>query len=1384
MNKYIVIIFLILSLAAAIPIMSTSFYTPNIPIVAAPFPHISLFHIYQDPINIILRWVNSTIFTKFHLQQLLWSASNTYAPIYMNAPSLPKSTVHAPGPPGIGSGDLYPIITYISPTIASLLGGGYEYTTSFGLYDIQPILGNRDYSIAYRSSDMAFGSNITRAGFVIQEDSGGPWVLLVGVSTTPTVTSTTTSFKSVWTVTKNSLTIGTATLNIVFSRNAAPEVTVNFTKTANWAGQGMKDFRWVWVIIPSVGYDTFTYQLPNPVNCTPALDAQGNQLYDSNGNPEFLYATYQQCTGYIDPIHTYTITQLAQGNDNVTVGQFSRAQFTGAKNWHTDWTQEGAKSVVLIKSNQLTGDPAIAIIFTTNQSTVDPSIANDTSCTASGSGTGSTGITCNLVHAANVFIYVAVMLNDSVTNSGTVSGVTVGGFTALSGNGPNGSTSSVEAYDWLFYSPYSATDAILAKFSGDTNNAEAMVAASFTGTRNTLPFLNSGANQALASSTSTSVATSAGETNRRLINTVFTATNASITKGASQTEIAQVNNTGSNNNASIELNYQDAGAATTLTSSWSGAANHFAYAHAILPATQIITDSNGSFTTSVGTGNINASTSGTIATIGHNANSVCVVVVGLLDTSSQTVSSVVGATSGAFIQLTTVTNGTSVSVDVWYIYDTGTATGTITVSTSASVSGDMDAACFANAKGVQLFEGKVAATGTSGTASVTVNAGTANRRILLGDAFAAAVSPAGSQGVDLEATNANSIGVNLNYLDASSQQTMSATDSSVAWAAIGVALLPFPITQDSTASSSCSATSASSATTTCTISYAANTLITVFAGNAGADTVSSLTVNGNTATQVATKTQTTIASVALFYYYSTTSASGVSVTANWSSHNTNESIAAVSWVGTRSSAPFFNSQTSIGAATATTDNTTSPPSGEINRTLIKGLETSAANTFVPTQNANNPAFDLLQVSGNSNSFDVMANNSASKPSNFKATWGTSANYANLVVAILPPKQVVVDGNTTTGTSGATNVSCSNNVASSATVTCALPSHDANVLVVVVPVLVNAASQTVSSVKIGSQAFTQLTTIANGTSVSTDVWWWNDTNSGAETITVTPSANAAMGVLAVAFANFPTTCNTTAANCFDVVGVSGQPYVTGTGNSATASSGSLASGVANRRMFLAVGEGANAAITGSQGADIIAANSASSVLSEDANAFEQASSTAYTLKATFTSNPWAVIGAAILDAISYDVSFAVAGFGSDASQTATVIAINSINYDIPQLVYKQSYNSGTSVTYAYSSPICRATFGGFHYINGISVCSIVDINGVNIQYAWSSTSGCSQTTQTGTITVSSSCTLTATYITGWATFTLIFIGGITSIVSLIYVLYYWIKRHIRVGKYKS
>jgi len=121
-----------------------------------------------------------------------------------------------------------------------------------------------------------------------------------------------------------------------------------------------------------------------------------------------------------------------------------------------------------------------------------------------------------------------------------------------------------------------------------------------------------------------------------------------------------------------------------------------------------------------------------------------------------------------------------------------------------------------------------------------------------------------------------------------------------------------------------------------------------------------------------------------------------------------------------------------------------------------------------------------------------------------------------------------------------------------------------------------------------------------------------------------SASASMGITCAAYANTASANNCVpSSNCFEQT-------ATADSDSGTASV-MVNSGTADRAFLLSVGEDANAGITGQQGADWKLANSSISGLSEEINVFEAASNQAYTMTSKFTSNNWAAIGTAILDA---------------------------------------------------------------------------------------------------------------------------------------------------------
>src|SRR5208282_4082987 len=481
------------------------------------------------------------------------------------------------------------------------------------------------------------------------------------------------------------------------------------------------------------------------------------------------------------------------------------------------------------------------------------SIVVDASCSAT--ALSQTSVACLLNHSANVLILIFATVNNT-SHSGTVSSVTVNGFSAALMTSLGNSTSLILYVYWL-YAPYSANDSIVVNYSGASNNAEAIVAASFIGTRNTLPLFNSRVSGSGSAETSALQRPPAGEVSRGIIEAIAINSNSTITNGSSQNQITQVNATG----ASVELNYRDTGSSVTMTGSWSGRTDNGSIAFALLPPNQVVTDSVTDGRNAIVTGSIRDGTTGNLNSPAQNSGDVIIVAVGILNNSSQTVSNVActcgtttnGGINNNMFRLHTTANSNNISTDIWYFYQPLFAT-TVTVTLSAPANAVIVMTAFANARQVQLFEDAAAATGISSTASVTVYSGTANRRILLATSFATSATPIGSQGVDVAGTNANSVGVDLNYLDTSSQETMRATASSSNWAAIGAGLLPFgPIQVDAT----CSSTGSSASSISCSLNHTANVLIVIWvaiydANNSGNGSVGTVTVAGNAPTAVTT----------------------------------------------------------------------------------------------------------------------------------------------------------------------------------------------------------------------------------------------------------------------------------------------------------------------------------------------------------------------------------------------------------------------------------------------------------------------------------------------------------------------------------------------------
>src|SRR5208282_3010736 len=310
----------------------------------------------------------------------------------------------------------------------------------------------------------------------------------------------------------------------------------------------------------------------------------------------------------------------------------------------------------------------------------------------------------------------------------------------------------------------------------------------------------------------------------------------------------------------------------------------------------------------------------------------------------------------------------------------------------------------------------------------------------------------------------------------------------------------------------------------------ANVLIVIWvaiydANNSGNGSVGTVTVAGNAPTAVTTSQCSTFSTVnasclSLYYYFSTSASNDqITVTYNNASNNP-EAILATSFTGTRTTPPFFNAQNYGHACQPTSCGGVIQADGSLNRVVIMATEIGHNDVFVPEQIKQQVNYDVVQTSGNSNAMDLVASNLGKVSVNPVTSWTSSSNSNGVEVAIvlLPPNQIVVDGDTSGGLTGGGNVDCIVTSTGANSGSCALQSHDPNVLVIIAVAIINRMSQTVQNVGIGSSSFTRLQTTTNGTNISTDVWYLWDTNSGAETISINLSGTAAFAAIATALAN--------------------------------------------------------------------------------------------------------------------------------------------------------------------------------------------------------------------------------------------------------------------------
>jgi hypothetical protein len=234
--------------------------------------------------------------------------------------------------------------TYFDPTL-SMVGGSYEYTTSFGVYDLTSLGALNDYLISFRTLDMASGY-VASSAFVLLENHSGAWLSFspLYLSANP-VSASNTQFAASWEINyptgkgPNTQDIAQARLTVDFGKNSLPKISVELVRYSYqpnpdtmffyWNDLGLKDFQWTWIIVPSRGYDNYTSS-------------------------------------------SHTSVSVASLSSSQSVPSSDHIEFSGnGKTWQAEWKAQGTQPINFTNSNLLTQWASVTQ-FNVNDALIDP----------------------------------------------------------------------------------------------------------------------------------------------------------------------------------------------------------------------------------------------------------------------------------------------------------------------------------------------------------------------------------------------------------------------------------------------------------------------------------------------------------------------------------------------------------------------------------------------------------------------------------------------------------------------------------------------------------------------------------------------------------------------------------------------------------------------------------------------------------------------------------------------------------------------------------------------------------------------------------------------------------------------------------------------------
>lgn len=222
----------------------------------------------------VLNWVRESIQLQQSIGQSFGAQTQSIGPVQNVPLSVNPSSIF---------GLQNVLDSYFDPTVTVTANGEYEYTTSFGVYTIKPLVGGNYYAIDFAQSTAKKKDVIGTTAFVLLENSSGNWQLFLprNLQRIAEPEATSKRFRVTWeiAVNPNHIAIASETLTVDFSKTAFPKITVQLglyshkvdpscvdpdpfdisgvscATTTYWNDVGLKDYRWIWAVAPSKGHD-------------------------------------------------------------------------------------------------------------------------------------------------------------------------------------------------------------------------------------------------------------------------------------------------------------------------------------------------------------------------------------------------------------------------------------------------------------------------------------------------------------------------------------------------------------------------------------------------------------------------------------------------------------------------------------------------------------------------------------------------------------------------------------------------------------------------------------------------------------------------------------------------------------------------------------------------------------------------------------------------------------------------------------------------------------------------------------------------------------------------------------------------------------------------